>query len=225
MIRPTAVLATFALTALPLLASAQTTWTEGKNYFLITPALHTNVPAGKIEVTEVFSYACPHCSEFQPVIKQLKADLPSNVVFTLVPASFNPSEDWPMFQRAYVTADALGIADRAHQGIFDAVWKSGELAVADPQTNRLKNPAPTIQDAAKVYNKLTGIPVDKFLAVSQSFTVAVKMKADDAYVLHGQVDSTPTIIVNGKYRFNTEAAGGATQTLQLVKFLVAKESH
>jgi thiol:disulfide interchange protein DsbA len=211
-------------TALPLLASAQT-WTEGKNYFNVVPSLHTSVPAGKIEVTEVFSYGCPHCSEFRPVIKQLKASLPANAVLTYIPASFNPAEDWPMFQRAYVTAEALGIAERAHDGIFDAIWKSGELAVLDPQTNRIKNPLPTIQDAAKVYNKLTGIPVDKFVAVSQSFAVEVKMKADDAFVLHGQVDSTPTIVVNGKYRLNTESAGGANQVLQLVKFLVDKESH
>jgi protein dithiol oxidoreductase (disulfide-forming) len=207
------------------LASAQTQWTEGKNYFTVTPALHTSAPAGKIEVTEVFSYACPHCSQFRPVVKQLKASMPPNVVFTMVPASFNPSEDWPMFQRAYVTAEALGIAERANDGIFDAVWKSGELAVVDPQTNRLKSPAPSIQDAARVYNKLTGVPVDKFLAVSQSFAVEVKMKADDAYLLHGQVDSTPTLVVNGKYRLTTETAGGADQVVQLVKFLVNKESH
>jgi thiol:disulfide interchange protein DsbA len=59
----------------------------------------------------------------------------------------------------------------------------------------------------------------------RAFAVEVKMKADDAYVLHGQVDSTPTIVVNGKYRLGTESAGGATQVLQLVKYLVAKESH
>ena len=220
-------LALFALaaTALPLLASAQTKWTEGKNYFTVTPALHTSVPPGKVEVTEVFSYACPHCSEFRPVVKQLRASLPPNAVFTLVPASFNPAEDWPMFQRAYVTAEVLGIADRTHDGIFDAIWKTGELAVVDPSTNRLKSPPPSIEDAAKVYNKLTGVPIDKFLAVSQSFAVNVKMKADDAYLLHGQVDSTPTIVVNGKYRLITESAGGANQLLQLVKFLVAKESH
>ena len=46
------------------------------------------------------------------------------------------------------------------------------------------------------------------------------MKADDAYVLHGQVDSTPTIVVNGKYRLNSRRG-----LLQLVKYLVAKESH
>jgi len=222
---PRLALVTLLATALPLVASAQTNWTEGRNYFLIVPALHTGVPPGKVEVTEVFSYGCPHCSEFRPVIKQLKAELPPNAVFTQVPASFNPAEDWPMLQRAYVTAAALGVADRANDGIFDAIWKSGELSIVDPQTNRIKSPLPSIQDAARVYNKLTGVPVDKFIAVSQSFAVDVKMKADDAYVLHGQVDSTPTIVVNGKYRLNTESAGGANQVLQLVNYLVAKESH
>jgi thiol:disulfide interchange protein DsbA len=224
MIRRLALL-TLVATALPLAASAQTTWTEGHNYFLIVPALHTSVPPGKVEVTEVFSYGCPHCSEFRPVIKQLKAELPPNAVFTQVPASFNPAEDWPMLQRAYVTAEALGVADRANDGIFDAIWKSSELSIVDPQNNRIRSPLPSIQDAARVYNKLTGVPVDKFVAVSQSFAVEVKMKADDAYVLHGQVDSTPTIVVNGKYRLNTDSAGGANQVLQLVKYLVARESH
>lgn len=225
MIRRLLALFALATIGLPLLASGQTTWTEGKHYFQIIPSLQTSVPAGKVEVTEVFSYGCPHCSEFRPVIKQLKAGLPPNAVFTMRPAAFNPAEDWPMLQRAFVTAEVLGVAEQANDGIFDAIWKSGELAVVDLQTNRIKNPLPSIQDAAKVYNKLTGVPVDKFVAVSQSFAVEVKMKADDAYVLHGQVDSTPTIIVNGKYRLNTESAGGATQVLQLVKYLVAKEAH
>ena len=51
-------------------------------------------------------------------------------------------------------------------------WRS-----VDVQTNRIKNLRPTIEDAARVYNKLTGIAVDKFVAVSQSFTVEAKMKA------------------------------------------------
>jgi protein dithiol oxidoreductase (disulfide-forming) len=225
MIRRLVALCTLSATFLPLVAFAETTWTEGTNYSLITPSLHTSVPAGKIEVTEVFSYGCPHCSEFRPVMKQMKAALPPNVVITMIPASFNPAEDWPMFQRAYVTAETLGIAERANDGIFDAVWKSGELSIVDLQTNRIKNPLPTIQDAAKVYNKLTGIPVDKFVAVSQSFAVEVKMKADDAYLVHAQADSTPTIVVNGKYRLNVSSAGGADQVIQLVKYLVNKESH
>ena len=112
------------VTLVPVLALAQTQWAEGRNYFTITPALRTSVPPGKVEVTEVFSYGCPHCSEFQPVAAHLKTALPPNVVFNLVPASFSAAEDWPMFQRAYVTAELLGIAERTHQAIFDAIWKT-----------------------------------------------------------------------------------------------------
>ena len=219
-----AILGTLALTLAPVTQATQT-WTEGSQYDVITPAQHTNVPAGKVEVMEVFSYGCPSCNGFQPVMAALQHSLPSNARMVFLPASFHPEEDWTMLQRAYFTAQALGISERTHQAIFDAVWKNGELSIVDLQTNRPKNPEPTIQDAAKVYNKLTGIPVDKFLAVSQSFAVEVKMKADDAYLVHAQADSTPTIVVNGKYRLNVSSAGGADQVIQLVKYLVNKESH
>ena len=55
---------------------AAPTWTEGVNYFLIVPARPTSLPAGKVEVTEVFSYACPACNVFVPTIHKLKASLP-----------------------------------------------------------------------------------------------------------------------------------------------------
>ena len=38
------------------------TWTEGVNYFLVDPPHATSLPPGKVEVTEVFSYACPACN-------------------------------------------------------------------------------------------------------------------------------------------------------------------
>ena len=224
-------LAVFALATLLPVAQAQNPdkggadkWVEGRNYFAVNPELRTSVPPGKVEVTEVFSYGCPHCSNFRPVIQQMKDSLPPNAQLVFIPASFNPGESWPLFQRAYCTAEVLGVAGKAHDAMFDAVWKSGELAVVDMSTGRLKSPAPTIDDVARLYNKVTGVPVDKFVEVSKSFAVGVKMKADDSFVLHALVDSTPTIIVNGKYRVTMEAAGGANQMLQVVKFLVQKES-
>ena len=84
------------------------TWTEGVNYFLIQPPRTPTVPAGKVEVTEVFSYACPACNIFQPTIHKLKQAMPANVVVDYLPAAFNPAEDWPVFQLAYVTAESLG---------------------------------------------------------------------------------------------------------------------
>jgi protein dithiol oxidoreductase (disulfide-forming) len=200
------------------------TWTEGVNYFLIEPARPTSMPAGKVEVTEVFSYACPACNLFQPTIHKLKQSLPANAVLDFLPAAFNPSEDWPMFQLAYCTAQVLGVADQTHDAMFDAVWKTSELAVIDPATQGIKSHVPTIADAAAFYNRHAGVPVDKFLAASKSFAVDVKVRTTEGLIQAYRVDRTPTIVVNGKYRLQVESAGGNDQLIELVKWLVAKES-
>src|SRR5581483_9121250 len=209
----------------PAAATAKGDWKEGTNYFLVVPAQHTSVPAGKVEVTEVFSYGCPFCAKYNPVIQKMRASLPANAKVTYLPASFSDAEDWPMFQQAYCTAQMLGVADEAHDRMFEAVWTSGDLAIVDPGTNRLKRPLPSIEDAARVYHKLTGVSEAKFIATAKSFAVDVKRKADDALVVAYHVDQTPTIIVNGKYRVTLSSAGGFDQLIQLVGWLVAKETH
>jgi thiol:disulfide interchange protein DsbA len=199
-------------------------WTEGVNYFLIQPARTPSVPAGKIEVTEVFSYACPACNIFQPTMHKLKQSMPANVVVDYLPAAFNPAEDWPMFQLAYVTAQVLGVDQQTHDAMFDAVWKGGDLSITDPSTRGLKSRMPAIEDAAKFYSQHAGIPVEKFIATSKSFSVDLKVRTAQELVAAYKVDRTPTIVVNGKYRLHVESAGGTDQLIELVKFLVAKET-
>lgn len=220
----TAVLATVLLAMTGAPARAAQTWTEGVNYFLIQPPRPTSLPHGKVEVTEVFSYACPACNVFQPTVHKLKQSLPPNAVLDYLPASFNSAEDWPMFQLAYLTAQVLGIDSQTHEAMFDAVWKGGDLSVVDPLTHQLKARVPTIEDAAKFYNKQTGTPVDKFLAASKSFAVDVKVRTTEDLLLAYKIDRTPTIVVNGKYRLQVESAGGTDQLIELVNWLVAKES-
>ncbi len=67
-------------------AAGARTWTEGVNYFLISPAHPPSLPAGKVEVTEVFSYACPACNIFVTTMHKLKASLPPNAVLDYLPA-------------------------------------------------------------------------------------------------------------------------------------------
>jgi thiol:disulfide interchange protein DsbA len=197
-------------------------WTEGVNYFLIQPPRAPAVPAGKVEVTEAFSYACPACNLFQDTMHKLKAAMPANVVVDYLPASFNKAEDWPMFQLAYLTAQALGVDQQNHDAMFDAVWKGGNLAVTEG--SGLKRQLPTILDAAKFYNQRSGVPVDKFVATSKSFAVDMKVRATEDLLVAYVVDRTPTLIVNGKYRLNVDSAGGQDRVIDLVKFLVAKET-
>jgi thiol:disulfide interchange protein DsbA len=216
----------WAMLALGIYSGAQaaSSWDQGRNYYLIDPAQPTTVGPGKIEVTEVFSYACPACNSFYPVVDRLKASLPANAELVFVAAAFRPDEDWPMFQRAYYAAQILGLDKRTHDAMFDAVWKTGELAISDPRTQRLKVPAPSIQDAAGFYARTAGIKAETFLATANSFGVDTRMRQADQLVKDYRVEGTPTIIVNGKYRLDVQSAGGAEQVIELVKWLVAKES-
>jgi thiol:disulfide interchange protein DsbA len=199
-------------------------WVEGKNYFTIEPQQPTGNP-DKIVVTEVFSYACPASNAFHTTADQIEKSLPSNAVMTYLAASFRPDENWPLFQRAYYAAKALGVAEKSHDAMFDAVWKTGELANYDLTTNRPKPQSawPKIDDVAKFYSKY-GVDPKQFVAVANSFSINTQMKqADDMMKAYG-VDATPTLVVNGKYRFTPSDAGGYAQSVELTKWLVAKEA-
>jgi thiol:disulfide interchange protein DsbA len=204
-------------------AASSANWAQGQNYFLIQPAQPTSVGPGKIEVTEVFSYACPACYRFYPIVDKLRAALPANAELTYVPASFNSAEDWPMFQRAYYAAQALGVEKKVHDAMFDAVWKTGELGVVDPGSNRIKSPAPSIQDAANWYAKAAGVSAAAFMQAATSFGVDTKTRQADQFSRMTQVDQTPTIIVNGKYRVTVGSAGSDEKVVDVVLFLVQQE--
>lgn len=209
--------------ALPALA-APAHWVEGTNYVVLERRQPTTVPPGKVEVMEVFSYACPFCDKFQPVIHRLERSLPRNAQMVFLPASFIPTEDWPMFQRAYFAAQSLGIAQRTHQAMYDAVWKTGELAIEDPSTNELKRPLPSLEDAARCYSRLTGVSTQKFLTAARSFGVDTRMREADAQIAAMQIPGTPCIVVDGKYRIVMDSLSSPNDVISLVKFLVAKSS-
>jgi thiol:disulfide interchange protein DsbA len=119
----------------------------------------------------------------------------------------------------------LGVSQRTHQAIFDAVWKTGELGIADPTTHRLKNPLPSIEDAAKCYEHLTGVKSEVFLSIARSFGVDLKMRAADAQVIAMQIPSTPCIVVNGKYRIVMNSVQTPDELINVVRYLVDKESQ
>jgi thiol:disulfide interchange protein DsbA len=200
-------------------------WVEGKHYFRIEPVQPKVTNTDKIEVAEVFSYGCPACNQFRPTMVQLAKELPAGTQVAYLPVSFNPAENFPMFQRAYYAAEALGIAQKSHEAIFDAIWNTRELTSYKANGNGLRpiNELPTIEDAAKVYAKF-GVDPKEFIAVANSFSINTKMKRADELVRTYGVESTPTLVVDGKYRFTPSSAGGYEQTVELAKWLVSKEA-
>jgi protein dithiol oxidoreductase (disulfide-forming) len=119
----------------------------------------------------------------------------------------------------------LGIADATHDAMFDAVWTSGELAILDKSTGQLKSHLPTIEDAAGFYNRITGVSAADFIDAARSMGAETRIGQADGMLMRYRVSATPTMIINGKYRLDVPSAGGPDELVELVKYLVAKESH
>lgn len=215
------------LAALAGAAAAQgdAPFTEGAQYFRVEPPQPTSTP-GKIEVLEVFSYACPACNQFQPHLNRLKSALPPEAQLVFLSAAFNPGEDWPVFQRGFLAAQALGIAEKSHDAMFDAVWLKGTLALMDKNTHRWysQDKQPTINDLAKFYSAY-GVKEDAFLSMAASFKIDSLMRRSDQQIKNYEVDGTPTVIVNGKYRVTPASAGGYDKVGDVVLYLVAREKR
>jgi protein dithiol oxidoreductase (disulfide-forming) len=220
-----------ALSLIPLFAAlfvsqaalAQLRWVEGRHYTTLAPVTPYEAPPGKIEVTEVFSYGCPACNGALAGMKNLEAALPADAVMNFLPASFIPTEAWPMFQQAYITAKSLGIAESTHALMFLAIWKTGEIPLADLATGRIKKPLPTIVDAARFYSRHTAVKEPQFLEAAKSFGVAMQIKRADELVKIWKIPSTPSLVVNGRYLVNMQEAGSWDNVTEVVLFLVSQE--
>ncbi|ODU92041.1 MAG: hypothetical protein BGP23_11190 [Lysobacterales bacterium 66-474] len=226
MIKRIAVLLSLAaVSGLAFAQAAPQQWVEGQQYFAIPNPQPTHQP-DKVVVTEVFSFGCPACNGFQPFIDKLRAELPQGTVLEFVPASWHPNEDWPVFQRAYFAAKSLGVDNaQSHDAVFKAIWDpNGPLATYDPATQRPKAEAnlPKLEDVAKFYARFGAKP-DEFVATANSFAVNLEMKRADQQIIAWGVTSTPTIIVDGKWRADTASAKGAQQLVDLTLYLVNRE--
>ncbi len=184
-------------------------WEAGKQYFVIDPPQPT-ASGDKIEVLEVFSYACPHCAEFQPIAEKIKAGLPANAQWSYMPAEFQPA--WAVFARAFYTASALGILDKSHQPLLNAIHADHKIPLNT-----------TIEDLANFYAAY-GVKAADFVETSKSFAIETKLKRERMAVKAYGVEGTPTIIINGKYRVSSATAGGYDELIGAIQYLVTKES-
>jgi len=191
-------------------ALAPAAWESGKHYFPILPA-QTTTTGDKIEVVEVFSYACPHCNQIAPMVADIRKRLPANAEMILLPAQFG-FESWQNYARAFYTAQALNLVDKSHADMFRAIYVDKKL------DNNSKFDA-----IAGFYSKY-GVSAEDFIATSKSFAIGARLKRNDALIKAYGVDSTPQFVVNGKYRLDAVSAGGYDKVEPLIHFLVAREA-
>ncbi|HEX7342029.1 MAG TPA: thiol:disulfide interchange protein DsbA/DsbL [Rhodanobacteraceae bacterium] len=201
-------------------------WVEGANYFLIQPQQPKVGNTDKVEVAEVFNWGCPACNEAHTIIDKMEAALPSYATMDYLAAGFRPDENWTLYQRAWFTAKALGLGRKSYNAMFDANWKTGVTGSYNLASGTL-NPRskwPHLDTVATFFHKTYGVPVKQFVAIANSFAINTQLKRADELVKDYGVLGTPTLIVDGRYRFDFRSAGGYGKGVELAKYLVAMEA-
>jgi len=191
----------FAALLLPSLASAQ--FLEGVEYTRVNPPQPVETGA-KVEVREFFWYGCPHCFTLEPVLEKWQKSMPKNAQFVRTPAIFN--ERWAVHARAYYAFEALGITAKMHGALFHALHvDKRSLVDADSLAAFVAEKGGDRQAFLNAYNSF-----------SMPANVNRALQAGRAYNL----ESVPTLIVDGKYMTNANIAGSPERLPQVLNFLV-----
>ena len=197
-----------SLVLVPGLVLAAPTYKEKIHYERVLPAQPTTTEDGKVEVVEMFWYGCPHCNALEPYVNRWLKKKPKEAEFVRMPAIFRPQ--WELHARAYYTAEILGVLDKTHSAMFEAIH----------QQKRRMN---TDEDIQKFFAE-HGVSKEDFNRVFRSFAVEAKIRrAKDMSQRYG-IEGVPALIVNGKYRTGAKLAGGNANIFRVVNFLVEKES-
>ena len=188
----------------PMKKQGKADYEVGKDYELLAKSYDTKMPHNVV-VYEFFGYTCPHCFHFEPFIEpwaQSKADY---VEFVKVPLSFHPS--WEIYQQAYLTAKAMGVAEKAHKALFKALHE---------KNRRFRN----IEELAAWYADETGINKGEFVSTAESFIIDAKQMKANGMGAKMQITGTPTVIVNGKYKIKPKK--DRQEEIKVLNFLIEK---
>ncbi|MCU1718592.1 thiol:disulfide interchange protein DsbA/DsbL [Pseudomonas sp. 5P_3.1_Bac2] len=178
----------------------------GKQYVELSNPVPVSQP-GKIEVVELFWYGCGHCYKFEESINPWIAKLPEDVNFKHIPAMFGGM--WNIHGQMFITLEAMGVEGKVRKAIFDAIHIQGKK-LASPE---------------EMADFLAGEGVDKaaFLSTYNSFAVKGQVEKAKKLAQAYQITGVPTLVVNGKYRFDIGSSGGPQEALQVADHLIAKE--
>lgn len=192
----------FALLMAPL-ANAAAEFTEGVEYKVVQ-----NVVSSEPVVMEFFSYGCPHCDSFEPLMAKLEQRIP-DLKLEKVPVAFLAGEMGPVLQRAHGAAELLKEEKKLTPVLFDAML-------------RAKRKPNNIADIKSLF-LANSITEKKFDSVINSFVLNGKVSQYDKATERFSITSTPTIIVKNKYEIDMSEVGSEERFYQVVEYLLAKD--
>lgn len=183
---------------------------EGIEYRLVLPVVRTT-ETDKVEVVEMFWYGCPHCYSLEPKLAKWKASQPANVVFKVIPAIFPNRTIMEIHAKAFYTAELLGVQDKIHKPLFDAIHKNKQKIFSEA--------------ALANFFAQYGVEQQTFRETFNSFGVQMKVNMAKDLTRRYQIDGVPTMVINGRYRTHASLTNGQAGMFKVTDFLIDKESR
>ncbi len=180
---------------------------EGVNYKLLKPPVPTNVAPGKVEVVEVFWYACGHCYLLEPKIEAWeRKGKPANVQVVRMPAVWN--EQLKTHARLFYTIEVLGKPELNTEAFREI----------NVRGNRLDTP-----EKIEAFFTSRGVSKADFQKTFSGFAVESKLARAADLNKRYRIASTPTVVINGRYVTDVAMAGGEEQLFELINTLASRE--
>lgn len=176
---------------------------SGTHYDPITPPVPHS--GNKGTVIEVFNFKCGHCYKLHPHMDRWTQANKGKYNIKSLPIFWGNQTDMPI--RAYYAAEFLGKGPEMKDGIFKAQFENSTNIESVDELGFL---------AEEV-----GLDPEKFKSYLTSFGVGAKVAQAKSQQRSFAVHSTPTLVVNGRYRvsFGSHAHGDPEKLFQIVESL------
>ena len=161
----------------------------------------------KIEVMELFWYGCIHCYEMDPMLSEWVKKLPKDVYFRRVPAI--PRPEWAAMAKAFYAMETLGVSEKLHTSIFDAVHKEKKLNPADEKA------------ILEWVTLKSGLDRKKVEEAFNSFSMNASMNRSVQIFRAAGATGVPSLVIDGKYITSSTMAGGNNEALKLTDYIIA----
>ncbi|PSU29558.1 DsbA family protein [Photobacterium lutimaris] len=193
----------FASVALLSLSVQAAKFTEGE-YYKVLDLPKSSSPV----VTEYFSFYCPHCNSFEPIIQQLKKNLPDNAKLQKNHVSFMGGNMGKSMSKAYATSIVLGVEDTITPVLFARV-------------HDMQKPPRNDNELRQIFID-EGVSAEDFDGAFNSFAVNSMVNRFNKAFQDSGLTGVPAIIVNNKYQVEAGKVKSIDEYFELVNYLLTK---
>nr|WP_086937730.1 thiol:disulfide interchange protein DsbA/DsbL [Thaumasiovibrio occultus] len=195
---------TLAAAAMMSVSAFATDFKQGAHYEVLSHLQKSEQP----QVTELFSFYCPHCYRYEQLIGLIKANLPEDATLEKNHVSFMGGPMGKSMSKAYATAVELDVEDTIVPAMF--------AAIHDTRT------APNNDKEMRQFFIDNGVSAPQFDATFYSEKIEAIANGYDAYFQQTGLTGVPAVIVNNQYLVMTGEIRSADEYVELIQFLLAK---